>query len=103
MLLQEVAFIQEVLVAIQVQVQVKVQAQVQARVKVLDPEALVILQKVLVQIHLITIARITQIIQAAKTIAQAVVVKQQKEVIFQYLSQYHLVIVAMEEVIMVLV
>lgn len=96
MLLQEAAFILEVLAAIQVQ------AQVQVRVKVLGPGALVILQKVLVQIHLITIARITQIVQAVKTIAQAVVVKQQKEVIFQYLSQYHLVIAAMEEVIMVL-
>lgn len=101
MLPLEVAFIQEALAVIQVpaQVQVKVQAQGQVRVKVLSLEALVILQKVLAQIHLITVTRITQV---AKTIVQVVVVKQQKEVIFQYLSQYHLVTIAMDEVIMVL-
>jgi hypothetical protein len=93
MLLQGEVFIQEALVAIQAQAPVQVQVQV----KVLNLGTSVILQKVLVQNHLIAV----QVAQVLKTITQAIVVKQQKEVIFQYLSQYRLVTTAMEEVIMV--
>lgn len=94
-------FIQEALAAIQVQVPVKVQAQVQVRAKVLGLGTLVILQKVPAQTHLIAVVPIAQVVKTI-IIIQAVVVKQKKGVSFQYLFQYHLVIAAMEEVIMVL-
>lgn len=92
MLPQGVAFIQEASAVIQAQVPVQVQ------VKVLSLEALVILQKVLVQNRLLAV----QAAQVLETIAQAVVVKQQKEVTYQYLFQYHLVMAAMEDVMVVL-
>lgn len=72
MQLQEEAFTLEVLAAV-----------TRAQVEDLSQEALVILQKALVQNHII-------VVQVPKTTVQAAVGNRQKEVIFQYLSQYPL-------------